>query len=58
MRRMKTRTENEKQQNQVTDTLNVQLDVNDLAIHGELISPATIKRTQIFMQIARRFYWI
>jgi len=55
---MKTRTENEKQQNQVTDTLNVQLDVNDLAIHGELISPATIKRTQIFMQIARRFYWI
>jgi len=55
VRRMKTRTKNEKQQNQATDSLNVQLDVNDLARYGELISPATVKRTQIFMQIARYF---
>jgi hypothetical protein len=43
VRRMETRTENEKQQNQVTDTLHVQLDVNDLARYGELMSPATTK---------------
>jgi len=43
VRRMKTRNENEKQRNQVTDTLNVQLDVNDLARYGEFMSPATIK---------------
>jgi hypothetical protein len=56
---MNTRTENEKQQqNQVTDTLNEQLDVNELAIYGDLMSPATIKCTQIFMQIARHFCWI
>jgi hypothetical protein len=40
---MKTRTENKKQQNQVTDTLNVQPDANDLAKYGEWTSPATKK---------------
>ena len=63
MRRMKTSTKNEKQQNQATDTLNVQLVVNDVARYGELMSLGTIKRTQIFMQIARYFvgfnqFWI
>lgn len=60
MRRMKTRTENEKQQN-ASDRYTkctIGRTVNDLARYGELMSPETIKRTQVFMQSAGHFCWV